>query len=106
MKDLELPVTQTENVSIPQTSDTCGMDAIVPWHPVTWLGSHLLAGDPAGRHKLVTLSDLYVLDNITFLFFSPEKLCLVMMSPDMGELVSAATVIKVTVCEDNMERLA
>ena len=29
-----------------------------------------------------------------------------MMSPDMRELVSAATVIKVTVCEDNMERLA
>ena len=90
MKDFQVPVTQTEDVSLLQTRDMGWLDTVVTCAPVTWLGCDLLTRDPAGRHELVTFAG---------------HLGLGCVSPDPGELVSAAAVIKVTVGEDNMQRL-
>ena len=90
MKDFQLPVTQTEDVSLLQTSDMGWLDTVVTCAPVTWLGCDLLSRDPARCHELVTLS---------------YHLGLGLMGPDLGELVGAAAVVEVTVGQHDMERL-
>ena len=91
VKDLQVPVPQPEHVTLSETRDTgWGLYTVVTCPPVTRLGRHLLARDPAGRHELVALSD---------------HLGLGCVGPDPGELVGSAAVVKVTVGQDNLERL-
>ena len=43
MKDFQVPVTQTEDVSLLQTRDVGWLDTVVTCAPVTWLGCDLLS---------------------------------------------------------------
>merc|ERR1712126_803973 len=66
------------------------LDTVVLWPPMCRFGCDLMTRYPAGRHVLVPEAD---------------DLGLAVVEPDLRPLVTSTTVVKVTVCQNNIQRL-